>query len=96
MLVNFYKIISTLVMGSSVYIPKTNPSYVLKNIMTVVFAVAGAVSLLIITISGLRLSLSQGNPEGLAKTRSTIIYALLGLLICISGTIIVRFVMRNI
>jgi len=94
MIVNLYKIIA---IGTPTNIPKTElSSNTVSNTLNIVFAVAGAVALLIIVIAGLRLVMSQGNPEGLAKTRSTIIYALLGLLICISGAIIVKFVMVRI
>lgn len=92
MLINLYKLIA-IIAPSEVNVPKADPSTALPKILTIVFATAGAVSLLIITIAGFRLVMSQGNPEGLSKARTAIIYALLGLLICISGTIIVRFVM---
>jgi len=91
-----YKFIAILAL-SDVRIPKADLKEVtIQKILTMVFATAGAVALLIITIAGFRLVMSQGNPEGLAKARTAIIFALLGLVICISGTIIVRFVLRSV
>lgn len=94
MIVNLYKIIA---IDTPTNIPKTELSpNTVSNILNMVFAIAGAVALLIIVVAGFRLVMSQGNPEGLAKARTAIIYALLGLLICISGAIIVKFVMVRI
>lgn len=94
-MINVFKLV-TIIALEGVNIPTTNPSTALPKILTMVFATAGAIALLVITIAGFRLVMSQGNPEGLAKARTAIIFALLGLLICISGTIIVKFVMGRI
>lgn len=82
--------------STDINVPKGTPDSVLSTILKIVFAVASAVSLLIITISGLRLVLSIGNPEALNKTRNTIIYAALGLIVCLSGFTIVTFVLNRI
>jgi len=88
--------IADLLAPSDLNIPKGSPDSVLPTILKIVFAVAGAISVLIITISGLRLVLSQGNPDAVSRVRNTIIYAALGLVVCIAGFTIVTFVLKNI
>ena len=64
MQVFLYKIVA-IITKEDVRIPKTDLSKpTLQTILSIVFATAGAVSLLIITIAGFRLVMSQGNPEG--------------------------------
>lgn len=67
-----------------------------QTILTIFWAVAGAVSLLIITISGFRFVISRGEPQNVAKAKNAIIYAVIGLVISIMATAIVGFVFRNV
>ena len=67
----------------------------LQQILQIVFGIAGALAVLFIVIGGLRLVLSQGSPQDTAKGRSTIIYALVGLLVAITGEAIVSFVLQK-
>lgn len=62
------------------------------TILQIVFALAGGVALLVIIIAGLRFVLSQGDPQNVTKSRNTIIYAIIGLIICITAFSIVTFV----
>lgn len=68
----------------------------LHTVLQIVFAIAGGVALLIIIVAGLRFVLSQGDPNNVSKARNTIIYALVGLIICIAAFSIVTFVLGNI
>jgi len=77
-------------------IPKGGTDTSLNIGMSIVFATAGAVALLIIVIAGLRMVLSQGNPESVSKARNTIIYAAIGLAVCVLGFSIVTFVLNNV
>ena len=65
------------------------------NILQLVFAVAGAIAVLVITIGGLKYVLSQGNPQSAAQAKDTILYALVGLVLTIVGYGIVTFVIGN-
>lgn len=67
-------------------------SSVLGNISTLVFSLLGIISVLVIVYAGIRLSLSRGNPDAIGKLRGTIIYASIGLLISVSATVIISFV----
>jgi len=68
----------------------------LTAIFTIAFGVLGGISLIVIVISGMRLTLSRGNPEALAKLRSTIIYAAVGLAVALGATAIIQFVIEKV
>ncbi len=78
-------------------IPRAEPtSNTVANVLTLVFGVLGAVSLLVIVASGMRFSLSRGNSESVAKARNGIIYSAVGLGISMLAFAIVRFVVRSV
>jgi hypothetical protein len=67
-------------------------SSALANGLQVFFGIAGAIALIVITVAGLQFVLSQGEPQKIAKARNTILYAIVGLVICILAFNIVGFV----
>lgn len=68
----------------------------MQSALAIVFSVAGAVALLIIAISALRIVLSRGKSEDVSKARNAIIYAAVGLGISMVAFIMVEFVIGNI
>jgi len=64
--------------------PKANASQI-DTIMQIVIATLAALSVLMIVIAGFRFVVGQGNPQEVAKARSTIMYAIAGLLLAICG-----------
>lgn len=74
--------------------PATNDATI-AGVLNIVFGVMAAVALLIIVIAGLRYILSNGDPAGMAKAKGAIIYALIGLVISMSGFGIVTFVLKG-
>jgi len=64
-------------------------------VLTIVFGIIGALSLLFLTIGGFRYILSEGDPQASAKAKGTIIYALVGLVVSISAVAIVTFVLKR-
>ncbi len=68
----------------------------IQLILTIVFAVIGALSLLMFTIGGFRYVASEGDPQATAKAKGTVVYSLIGLIVSISAVAIVAFVLRNI
>ena len=60
--------------------------------LQLVFGVIGAVAILFIVVSALRLIVSGGDSQAVAKTRQSIIYAAIGLVIVVSAELIVTFV----
>jgi hypothetical protein len=67
----------------------------LKIILDLVFGIVGALSILMITISGLRYVLSAGDPQKAARAREGLIYSLVGLLIALAAGAIVTFVIGS-
>lgn len=65
-------------------------------ITRIVFTIIGALSVLMMTIGGMRYVASQGDPQATAKAKGTIIYALIGVIVSISAISIVTFVLGNI
>jgi hypothetical protein len=65
-------------------------------VLSIVFAIIGAAALLIITISGFRYITSAGDPQKASQAKSSIVYALVGLIIAISAQAIVAFIVRRI
>lgn len=68
----------------------------LQTVLNIVFAIAGAIALLVITIAGFHYVLSQGNPQEVAKSKNAIIYAGVGLILLILATAIVNFVIAGV
>ena len=63
-----------------------------KAVLQLIFAIIALVTVIYIIITGLKLIVQQGDPQGISKARQGIIYAALGLLIALSAEIIVTFV----
>lgn len=67
----------------------------ISGVLEIVFAIVGALALLIIVVSGLRYITSAGDPGKTAKAKDGIVYALVGLVIAISAEAIVSFVVNK-
>lgn len=65
-------------------------------ILQIVFGAIAAAALIYIIIAALQYVTSQGDPQGTAKAKNTIIYALVGLAIALSSELIVTFVLNNV
>ena len=68
----------------------------LQAILSIVFGVLAAVSVLMIVISGLRFITAQGNPQDISKARSTIIYSVVGLFVALIAEAIVALVLGKV
>ena len=78
-------------------LPKTAATHnEIQVILNIFIGIIAALSLLFITIGGLRYILSQGDAQGVAKAKGTILYALVGLVIAIVAEAIVAFVIVGI
>jgi hypothetical protein len=67
----------------------------LKDVLSIVFEIVGALALLMIVVSGLRYVLAAGDPQKISKAKRGIIYALVGLAIAIFAQAIVSFVVKS-
>ena len=74
----------------------TGSTIQLDQILAIVIATLAAVSVLFIVIGGLRMVLSEGNPEKVSTARSTIKFAVIGLVVAISAEALVSFVLNYI
>lgn len=75
--------------------PGANPD-ALQTILNIVFVFSGSIAVLIIVISGFRFVISAGDPQAVTKARNAIIYAVIGLIVIISATVIVNFVVLKV
>ena len=66
------------------------------KVLSLAFALIGAISFLIIIVSGMRYSLSRGESDAVKKAKDSIIYAAVGLVLSMMAFAIVRFVVRNV
>ena len=78
-------------------LPKATPDVATTHeLLSIVFAIIGAIALLIVTLSGFRYVLSAGDPQKTANAKNTLIYALVGLAIAISAEAIIAFVVNRV
>lgn len=68
----------------------------LQHGLETIFAVVGVIAVIAVVIGGLQFVLAQGDPQGTARARQTIIYAAVGLMIAVSAEAIVAFVLNKI
>lgn len=81
------------VSSDEVGLPKTPAdSSTLATILQLTFGIIGAITVLFIIITALKMVVSQGDPQAIAKARQSLIYAAIGLVITISAQLIVTFV----
>ena len=64
----------------------------LQNILGYVFVLAGAVSVLMVVIGGIRYIISIGDPQRISSAKNTILYALVGLVISLLAFVLVKFI----
>lgn len=65
---------------------------VVQTALQIAIGVIAAISLLFITIGGLRYVLSEGDPQAVSKAKGTVLYALIGLAVALVAQAIVVFV----
>lgn len=97
-----YKLIqfAQLIDGGNIELPNKNITdtslqNTIGNVLSIVFGVLGAISVLVITIAGLQYILSGGDPQKTAKAKDTILYAVIGLAVAVLAFSIVRFVLER-
>lgn len=65
---------------------------VFSNVLTIVFALAGLVSFIMLLVGGFTFLFSGGNPEKTKKAWGTITWAIFGLVFLIGAWFIMRFI----
>lgn len=71
---------------------ETQVNGIIKTIVEVLLMAVGAISIIMIVIGGILFALSSGDAQKAAKARSTILYAVVGLIVSIFASAIVNFV----
>lgn len=66
-----------------------------QTLLAVIFGVAAAIAILVIVIAGFNLVTGGGDPEKIARSKKTIIFALVGLAIALSAEFIVLTVLNR-
>lgn len=66
--------------------------FYLGNIINGLFALSGVAAIILIIISGIRLLLSGGDPDKVAKAKSSLNYSIIGFLIVLSSFMILRVI----
>lgn len=68
-------------------------SELLQTVLQIVFGIIAVLAVIAITVAGLKFIFESNNPQETARARSTIFFAVIGLLIAISGQILVLFIL---
>ncbi len=70
-------------------------SSVIKTILVVLSSIIGAVAVIMVMLSGFRYITSGGDSQKVATAKSTLIYAIVGLVIVALSQLIVHFVLQK-
>ena len=65
----------------------------IQTILDIVFSIIGAISLLMIVLSGFKYVTSGGNSEKASNAKNTLLYSLIGLAISVFAFVIVNFIL---
>ncbi len=65
------------------------------NILNGVLGVLAAVAVVVIVIGGINYMTSAGDAAKVKKAKDTILYAVIGLIVCALAAVIVNFVVKN-
>lgn len=68
----------------------------LDNMLNIVFGIAGAIGVLMVVIGGLRYITAQGDANGTAQAKKTIIYAIVGVVVTIVSFAVVKWVVLGV
>jgi cytochrome bd-type quinol oxidase subunit 2 len=73
----------------------TQVSNVLGTIITIFSAIVGIVAVIMIIVAGLQFITSNGNPQNISKARTSLIYAIVGIVVVVLAQTIVHFVINK-
>ncbi|MBR3256094.1 hypothetical protein IKG10_00240 [Candidatus Saccharibacteria bacterium] len=67
----------------------------ITNILNVIIGVLGIIAVIVIILGGIQYMTSAGDPGKVKKAKDTILYGIIGLVICVLAFAIVNFVIAN-
>lgn len=65
----------------------------IKNVINTLLFIIGIAAVIIIIIAGFRMVMANGDSQSVARARSSIIYAVIGLIVAVSAYAIVNFIL---
>lgn len=68
---------------------------VVQNVLNTTFGVVGVIAVVMIIIGGFYYMTSRGEPDRVQRGKNTILYGIVGLIICLSAFAIVNFVLSG-
>lgn len=68
---------------------------VIKNVTNMALFIIGVAAVIVIIYSGIQFIIAAGNPQTVSKAKTTLIYAIVGLVVAIMAYAIVNFVIDN-
>lgn len=83
--------ITAILLGVFGGLPKIDFTATVANVFQVVFGLIGILSVLFVAFGGFKYVISAGNPEGIRQAKDTIVYALIGLAVGLSASLIIAF-----
>ena len=69
-----------------------NVAIIINNIIAILISVAGLIAIIFVIVGGFNFVLSSGNPEKANSARSTLINALIGLVIAIMARVVIEII----
>lgn len=73
----------------------TQINSILRTVLTILSFVAGIAAVIMIIVAGIKFITSRGDSSAVASARSTVIYAIVGIVIVVLSQIIVQFVLSE-
>lgn len=67
---------------------------IIGNIVKALLGISGALALIMVIVGGFRWMTAQGDPEAVKKAKSTLEWAILGLVVAFSSFTLVDFVLK--
>lgn len=73
----------------------TTVSTIIQTVVTILSIIVGFIAVVMIIVGGLKMITSNGDSNAIASARSTVVYALIGLIIVALAQILVHFVLHK-
>lgn len=77
-------------------LPEADITSTIKTGLQITFAAMALLSVVFVALGGFKYTTSNGDPQGTAKAKGTILYALIGLIVGLSAFTIVTFVLGRV
>lgn len=69
---------------------------IVKNIILLLSTIVGVAAVIMIVVSGLKYTTSGGDSSSVASAKSTMVYAIIGLIVAAVAQFIVRYVLKSV